>query len=205
MIQLFFHCYFVGKHGDASTLAAKAELRKNKKRRRDEEDNSGTDVDQVVSDGNADGSVLGSDDEDEIWQAMKASLPKQDKEAIEDDDADSQIDIDSDDSSLGSLSDEEEDGPPIVQSAFDAEVREEASVDSDSSLDFGEDDDDLLDSDVEMSDINLSSSDKEEPVRALKTSGDGRHKKKRKMKHLPTFASADDYAKLLGGSDDEDL
>ena len=32
--------------------------------------------------------------------------------------------------------------------------------------------------------------------------GDKRGKKKRKLKHLPTFASAEDYAKLLEDEDD---
>ena len=51
--------------------------------------------------------------------------------------------------------------------------------------------DEELPSDIELGGVELPKEDE--------TSG---RKKRRKLKHLPTFASADDYAALLAGEDE---
>lgn len=43
-----------------------------------------------------------------------------------------------------------------------------------------------------------------EESHAASSKSKDRKKKKQKLKHLPMFATADDYAHLLGGSDDDE-
>jgi ribosome biogenesis protein MAK21 len=69
---------------------------------------------------------------------------------------------------------------------------EEAFVDSDDEIPV----DLAMDDDTDIDEAAPSKS-------ANATERDNRKAKKRKLKNLPTFASADDYAKLLGGDDSE--
>lgn len=85
-------------------------------------------------------------------------------------------------------SDEDEDDD------FDMDVSDEdAFVGSDEELPFG------------INDISDDGDEGEEQGKDQdqdKKDDNGEGKKKRKLKHLPTFASADDYAELLAGEDD---
>lgn len=150
--------------------------------------------DAEAADANA--SDIDSGEESEVWKAMKASMPKPDMDDLDDED-DPDMEEDDEDISLDMSSDEE------------AETEEEpiASPEDDSDDDgfegFAEEPTDLLDSDVDMN-VMLGGSDNE----ADQDGGakdDSRKRKKRKLNHLPLFGSAEDYAKLLGGSDDEDI
>jgi len=143
--------------------------------------------------------------EDQIWKAMKKSMPKEsgDAELLDDDNDDSEGVVDEEDKDLAAYdysdSDDEEQ-KTHYKSPFDDE---DLGDDDDG---FLEEDDDLVDSDA---DIPLYGSDDEaEDENAASNKGGKRAEnknKKRKLKHLPLFATADDYAKLLGGSDDEDI
>lgn len=155
----------------------------------------------VIADEADENSVLASDDEDEVWRAMKASMPKPDMDDI-DDEADSQIDIDEEeDSSLDMNSDE--DDQLLDGAAGEDDIAQRASAFSDEDGDsegFEEEAEDLLDSDVDM---NIVLGGEDEAEQGPKTTNPQR--KKRKLKHLPLFGTAEDYAKLLGDSDDENL
>lgn len=157
-----------------------------------------------------------SDDEEmeeEIWKAMKKSMPKEkgdpldldeeeDPEAAMDGDDDDDEDLAAYDYSESDAEDGDEEEVPY-KSPFADEAMEEEGDDAG----FLEEDDDLLGSDQDIplygdSDDDDSGEGEEEG----KGKGKGGNKnKKRKLKHLPLFATADDYAKLLGGSDDEDI
>ncbi|GAA5961282.1 hypothetical protein JCM3765_002898 [Sporobolomyces pararoseus] len=149
----------------------------------------------------------GSEDdemEEEIWKAMKKSMPREtgDEDMLGAED-DSEADADEDDEDLAAYDysdseDEDKEEEVPYKSPF-------ADEDSDGADDDGflEEEEDLLDSDQ---DIPLYGSDDDDEEEAeAKSSKAGNKNKKRKLKHLPLFATADDYAKLLGGSDDEDI
>jgi ribosome biogenesis protein MAK21 len=172
--EVFFHTYFE-KAGKAKQADKKA--KKKDRRKDDSEDESG---------------------EDEIWQALVKSRPDVEGDGGDDDDL-SDFDMDdmmSDDEpggmdggvelNLGSDDDEgaEVDGQP------------EADDDMDDFENFDLDDEDgVVDSDADVPvDFNMDDTDDEKK---------GRKNKKRKLKSLPTFASADSYAKLIGGDDDD--
>ncbi|CAO1621179.1 unnamed protein product [Parajaminaea phylloscopi] len=181
------------------------------------------------SDGDGDGDSPGSDDEEEkeIWKAMKASMPAEDGDAdlLSDDDDDEGGDDDDEDLAMYDYTDsEDEDGGVAAEDAAEADGgRPSASSDgSDDDEDgvFDEDEDDLLpfadfgsgsegedDSDEEAGadDGAVAAGQKrgraaEEP----KSKSQLRRAERKKRKAMPTFASAEDYAHLLGGDDDDD-
>ncbi|TKX23838.1 putative ribosome biogenesis protein NOC1 [Elsinoe australis] len=155
----------------------------------------------------------GSDDdgsgEEEIWKALVDSRPE-----IEADD-------DEDDLSMGDLEDysgselsvddagSQADGDEGVQIAdFPDEMDEEMDGAEDDASDGGDfdfdDEDDLMDDDEDLnSDLDVPVVEKKpEESKGKETNADKR-KKRRKLKHLPTFASVDDYAKLLQDEPDD--
>lgn len=136
----------------------------------------------------ADGSEA-DEDEDEIWRALVKSQPElegDDDEDMESVPEDGAVDISSlDEFERHSDYDEEpaDEGPDLVE---DDEVL------------IGSDDE--LPDDMEMGfadgiHAGIDSTHESKDVK------NGRGKKKRKLKNLPTFASADDYAKVLDGED----
>ncbi|KAF2638108.1 CBF-domain-containing protein [Massarina eburnea CBS 473.64] len=179
--EVFFHTYFekAGK--------AKQATKKDKKKKKDDDD---------------------SDDsgEDEIWKALVNSRPEVEdggdvddegfsdfdmEDMMSDDDAEGGVTMDdgvelnlgSDDDDVGdgAAQNEEDDG----MDNFDLDD-EEAFLDSDADVDIDIDDD----TDVEEAPATTSKKGKDEEK--------GGRSKKRKLKHLPTFASMEDYAKLIG-------
>ncbi|GAB1212678.1 hypothetical protein ATERTT37_001824 [Aspergillus terreus] len=204
--DVFFHEYFnrLGKDKDKT--------RKKKGKDpvdRDEEDGEGL-----------------SDAESEIWQALVDSRPELEGAGSDDDldmeDLESAYDKSDDEEGEGSGDDEvifndesdeemdEEMGEMDEDEAFEA--AEQAAVQSKSKskktqepeasedefdMDVS-DDEAFLDSDEELpSDMELGGG-----VELPKDEDQTDRKKRRKLKHLPTFASADDYAALLAGEDD---
>ncbi|OAL50617.1 CBF-domain-containing protein [Pyrenochaeta sp. DS3sAY3a] len=177
--EVFFHTYFE-KAGKAKLADKKA--KKKDKRRDDSEDESG---------------------EDEIWQALVKSRPDVEGDGGDDDDlSDFDMDDMSDDEAgdmdggvelnLGSDDDDDTvnvDGQP-------------AEDDDDDFENFDLDDEDaFMDSDADVPvDIDMND---DTDVDDDKKDKDGRKTKKRKLKSLPTFASAEDYAKLIGDDDSE--
>jgi ribosome biogenesis protein MAK21 len=176
--EVFFHTYFekAGKAKQADKKAKKKDRRKND----DSDDESG---------------------EDEIWQALVKSRPDVEGDGGDDDDL-SDFDMDdmmSDDEpggmdagvelNLGSDDDDVDAHSPPPQPDAD---------DMDDFANFDLDDEDgVVDSDAEIPvDFNMDDDTDDE--------NKARKNKKRKLKSLPTFASADAYAKLLAADDDDD-
>ena len=170
--EVFFHRYFnaLGKGRE------KAKKKKADKKRKDGEDSE--------SEG----------DEDEIWKALVDSRPELDEDSdggiFSEDDLGSEMDV------LGDADDGPEDG--------EGEDLDDAQL-SDSSFDLDDDDDEaLLDSDedapIKEGDFDpesqLSKS-KKTTTSGAPEEGEKRSVKRRRLKNLPTFASADDYAKML--------
>lgn len=168
--EVFFHTYFE-KAGKAKQADKKA--KKNKKA--DSDDESG---------------------EDEIWQALVKSRPDVEGDGG-DDEGFSDIDMEdmmSDDEEGGVTMD---DGVELNLGSDGEEAGEAAAEDDDDDFEnFDLDDEDgFMDDDDEIPvDLNMDDgTDMDEDKK-----GDQKKSKKRKLKHLPTFASAEDYAKLIG-------
>ena len=128
------------------------------------------------------------EDEDEIWKALVNSRPELEG---------------SEDEEMASL-------PDDASNASSMEDLDELSDDEDSAdeagIDLEEDEQGLIGSDDELPDnVEMTFADKVEPDTGPKSStqdGKGdRKKKRRKLKSLPIFASADDYAQMLNGED----
>jgi ribosome biogenesis protein MAK21 len=170
-----------------------------------------------------------SDNESEIWKALVDSRPEleaddDDDDDLDMDDLDSEFDEDedeegeeaagsddevifNDDSDVPSDEDmdeasgfgmEEEVAPPPSKKAAKKAAKVEKEEESDDfDMDVSDDEaffnsDDDLPSDMELGGVEL------EP----KAEASDNKKKRRKLKHLPTFASADDYAALLADEDE---
>lgn len=182
--EVFFHRYF-------STLGKGREKAGRKKKKKEE----------AKEDGEGDGSGE-SADEEEIWKALVDSRPELDEgsEGGFSEDLGSEMDGLEDDSD-GS------DFKVDIEGDDDAENNDVADADEDIP-DFGDEDseDALLGSDDELP-VDLENSfpqdsktskRKAEPASAIPESKRGM--KRRRLKNLPTFASAEDYAKMI---DDE--
>jgi ribosome biogenesis protein MAK21 len=169
--EVFFHTYFE-KAGKAKAADKKAK-KKSKKDADDSDDESG---------------------EDEIWKALVKSRPEVEGDGLDDD-----IDIDMDD--MMSDSDAEggvtmDDGVELNLGSDDEEPEAPTPADDedDDFENFDLDDEDGFMDDEDDIPVDLDMGDEEGDDDAK----DGRKKKKRKLKQLPTFASAEDYAKLIG-------
>ncbi|GAA5909236.1 hypothetical protein JCM5296_006103 [Sporobolomyces johnsonii] len=153
--------------------------------------------------------------EAEIWKAMQKSMPREkgDDEVLEDDpEAAAEMDSDDEDLAAYDYSDSDDDDAAAVKPTAEAEDEDEEDVPFKSAFDSEEDqdedddgflevDDDVLGSDDDIplyGDAAADGSESEEDERAQ-----AKKNKKRKLKHLPLFATADDYAALLGDSDEE--
>lgn len=149
----------------------------------------------------------GSDDdemEEEIWNAMRKSMPREagDPDMADEDDPEAAADEDEEDLAAYDYSDSDDEEEATADEApYKSPFADEEDDGGDDDDAFLEEDGDLLDSDA---DIPLYGSDDEPEAKKIETSNPSKNKK-RKLKHLPLFATADDYAKLLGGSDDEDI
>jgi ribosome biogenesis protein MAK21 len=169
--DIFFHTYF-------SQIGKSAQATKSKKRKKTDEDEAG------------------SDDEDEIWQALVESNPE-----IEG--ADDEADLDgSDDDDVAALLDQ------MSDSDDEAEAMEDLPDDDD---DEGED---LSDGGVELvgfsdeedpaSEVDEQAEDEEVPTKSKKAATKEKKERKKKFKEMPVFATADDYAHMLGDDDDQE-
>ncbi|KAK4987131.1 RNA-binding ribosome biosynthesis protein mak21 [Elasticomyces elasticus] len=153
---------------------------------------------------------VGSDeegDEEEIWKALVDSKPD-----IEGDEDDDDLDMDGLESAYDRSDDDDEDDHVIIADGPDddddpdgrgedipSDDEEEGILDLDSDEDAMLGDEENLPSDVEVPEpLAAQSESKGQPM-----SSKARREKKRKLKHLPTFASAEDYAKLLDAEVEE--
>jgi ribosome biogenesis protein MAK21 len=134
------------------------------------------------------------ENEDEIWQALVDSRPEVEGGSDEDSDME-MLDLDDSDAA-SSISDEDgEEGEEVDFEPAGSEVSDEGmeGAPADSQSDAGSDMDELF----------------EKELKAAREADDGAEEtsrqKKRRMKSLPTFASAEDYAEMLDNDEDEDL
>ncbi|ESZ91355.1 hypothetical protein SBOR_8263 [Sclerotinia borealis F-4128] len=184
--EVFFHKYFnqIGKGREASK---KKESKKGEDGEEDEDEA-----------------------EDEIWQALVESKP--DIEGGESDDDDLEMDdLDmSEDESEGGVDIEGSDEEVNIEGEDEDEDMPDAEEDDGEGI-FSEEDDDLKDSDDEAG-SDMDALFEAELQRATVPEKEDEKKetsrsKKRKLKHLPTFASAEDYAAMLDndGGEGEDM
>lgn len=138
------------------------------------------------------------EDEDEIWQALVDSRPEVEGPSDDDSDLD-MLDLDDSDAEVseGSGEDWEDEDEVDVEGTDD----EQGSQDGEEPSPFLDEEDVEEGSDVdELFNKELQTNAKPDAV----VEETGRAKKK-KMKNLPTFASVEDYAEMLGGDEDEDM
>lgn len=127
-------------------------------------------------------------DEDEIWKALVDSRPELDE------------------GSDGGIFSEDDVGSEMDDGQHHDDPDLEDAVETDGSFDLEDDGEEaILDSDEEVSSdleedfdsgIQMSKAKKTAGLEAPEE-GEKRGKKRRRMKNLPTFASVDDYAKML--------
>jgi ribosome biogenesis protein MAK21 len=174
--EVFFHSYF--------SLANDKKQKPSKKKRAEKAD--------------IDDSDMGSDEEgeEEIWKAITASKPE--VEGDNEDDDLSMGDLESaysgsDDGSEAGIDLGGDDDDHAAMDGFDDD-------DVDAMPDLDSEDDAMFDDDDDLPE------DFEEPQKSEDLSkNQQKQKEKKKLKSLPTFASVDDYAKLLGDDDEEDM
>ncbi|KAK0199068.1 CBF/Mak21 family-domain-containing protein [Armillaria mellea] len=199
--EVFFHKFFARKN-ERNQSKVKKDGNEGEDEDEDEDDGSGEEMDltgdeaaageeQVAEDSDE------SDDEEEVWKAMKASIPK----AEGDNDLMDDSDIDEDD----------------LPSDFDVDEDEEDQPDDgdDLSLAEGSDNDDLISLDDDMPEglIEYDGPDEEEEEEwGGIDSGNGKRKRtqeskerRKKFKSLPTFASYEDYAKMIEDGPEDDI
>lgn len=135
-----------------------------------------------------------AEQEDEIWKALTASHP------------DGPIESDDDDLDMEGFddSDEESDGGVIFSDGSDAElldVDEDDEDDEDAGELCGEEgDDDEAMEDEESPELSAVPGEAEEASEKSKSAA---RSSRRKLKDLPMFASADDYAELLAAEEED--
>ncbi|KAK2750339.1 hypothetical protein FQN57_003819 [Myotisia sp. PD_48] len=156
-----------------------------------------------------DDSEAGSDsEEDEVWKALVQSQPDIDGGIGSDDD----LDMDGFESAMNDSGDElvDEDMNNDREIDDDVIINEDSGAEDDVS-ELGEDDtfdmdvsdnDAFRESDEDIpSDLAVDTEQEEEEDEKESGKRASRKEKRRKLKHLPTFASVDDYAALLGEED----
>ncbi|KAK1724543.1 CBF/Mak21 family protein [Colletotrichum acutatum] len=135
-----------------------------------------------------------AEQEDEIWKALTASHPDGPIESDDDD-----LDMDGFDDS-----DEESDGGVVFSDGSDAELSdgdEDDEDDKDASELHGEEgDDDEAMEDEESPELSAVPGEAEETSQKSKSAA---RSSRRKLKDLPMFASADDYAELLAAEEED--
>ncbi|MCJ1439203.1 hypothetical protein MMC27_008594 [Xylographa pallens] len=173
--EVFFHKYF-------STMGKGKESAKKKKAEKKQEAGEESE---------------GEENEDEIWEALVSSRPEIEGSEPSDDDLEME-DLDSDFGSDSGNELEELDSAPEEDVGM--------SDDGEEGPDF-DDDDALLDSDAEVpNDLNEAFESEVQfagEKAAATTNGEKTEKKRKRLKNLPTFASVEDYAAMLGEDDDD--
>lgn len=220
--QLFFHKFFNLKSKQPSTTRVHTAGS-------DEDDLLGDSGDEVAPKTKAvpeadadDAESLDSDDdpdEREIWKAMKATMPgKEELQGIDDSDDEEDdeefdyVDSDQDDEAVAAADlsddeDEDEEEDIVQDEGEDVAADSDWDDQSDGGNVFEEEDDDLLPfTDFDADQRGTKRGHDEEDTPSDKKGKKQKENKKRKqaMQNMPTFASADDYAHLLGSDDDDD-
>ncbi|QIX02269.1 hypothetical protein AMS68_007786 [Peltaster fructicola] len=184
--QIFFHSYFNQTGNKKRKLTEKAKKSKSKAADSDEEDEEA---------------------EDEIWQAIANSRPE-----VEGPESD-------DDLSMGDLEEAYSDSEAGSEMGIDLggdnnaidhdldtfdETQDETADLSDNMPDLDSGDEEALYGDDDEVAIDLDESEAEDDApQDNRTRNQNKRKEKKKFKQLPTFASAEDYAKLLADEPDD--
>lgn len=193
--QLFFHKYFTQRLSRGGGGAQKAEQDGSEKEVESDESAEEEGAEEAL-----DESESGSEDEEEILKEMKRTMPRMEGDEMLDE---SDLDEDDDGDELMDYSDSEEGNGEAVG---ESEGESEANV-------FDEDEEDLLPFEFASEDgeargtkrsLEEEDGDDELEKRMEMSKSQLRRDERKKRKALPTFASADDYAHLLGGDSDED-
>ncbi|CAE6417516.1 unnamed protein product [Rhizoctonia solani] len=214
--QLFFHKFFLQKIEKQKARTNKAEKRKKDKTEDDsgvsddEDDAEAEDKDSESSAGDASDDNSEDEaselDEEAVWKAMQSSMPELQNAGDDSDDVPSGLD-DMPDDSDGESGESEADQRSGSDTENDESIEGGGMPDdldgSEEELEFTEDPDDL----IELSGGDVSSSD-EEPVqgkrkKSSKVESEG--EKRKKPRRLPTFASAEDYAKMIDEAPEDDI
>ncbi|PVF97457.1 CBF-domain-containing protein [Serendipita vermifera] len=207
--QLFFHKFFNQKNEREQSKKEKIAKRKATKPGEDDEDMGGSDVQSSLDSDNSDA------EEKEIWKAIKKSIPKNDT-----------LDVDSDETDGLSEPDEAQLEEEDASSGEGVPIDDNEDEDSHSGLDdqfdlADEDEDDIIGSDADAPDglLHFSSDEAdEEEWRGVTSTVLGKRKaidrkqdkqshskKKRKLKDLPLFASAEHYQKLIDAEPEDNI
>ncbi|SJL06413.1 uncharacterized protein ARMOST_09749 [Armillaria ostoyae] len=199
--EVFFHKFFARKN-ERNQSKVEKDGSEDEDEDEDGDDGSGEEMDLTGDEAAAGGEQIAedndeSDDEEEVWKAMKASMPK----AEGDDDLMEDSDIDENDLPSDFDADEDDDEEPDDSDAL--------------SLAEGSDNDDLISLDGDMPEglIEYDGPDGEEEEEwGGIDSGNGKRKrtqeskeKRKKFKSLPTFASYEDYAKMIEDGPEDDI
>ncbi|CEL56534.1 putative protein C4F10,09c OS=Schizosaccharomyces pombe (strain 972 / ATCC 24843) GN=SPAC4F10.09c PE=1 SV=1 [Rhizoctonia solani AG-1 IB] len=211
--QLFFHKFFLQKVEKQKARASKAEKRK-KEKDEDMDDSEEEGADHAEgSEGEADGSSDGDSesegselDEGAVWKALQSSMPELQNAGDESDDIPSGLDDmsdDEDDDSDDSKSNQENGSDIEDDVSIEGGSMPDDLGDSDEEIEFSEDPEDL----IEFSGGDGSSSDEEavQGKRKKTSAADSKREKRKKLRRLPTFASAEDYAKMIDEAPEDDI
>jgi len=143
------------------------------------------------------------ENEDEIWEALVSSRPDVEGPSDDDDSDMEMLDLDESDDEISDADEmdvviNDEDDFSDVEDGLDGSEDEE---DGGAVLDDGESE---VDSDMDAlfaNELQTAKANADEEVEGKETS----RSKRKKLKGLPTFASADDYAAMLDNDEDEDF
>lgn len=137
------------------------------------------------------------DDEDEIWQALVDSRPE--LEGVSDDESDMEM-MDLDDSDAESSDDLSEGGVE-----FNMEDDDSVVEGSDGFEDLSEGEEDMAEDSDGLDELFNKELQTGQAKKSDDAGAETSRQKKRRMKGLPTFASAEDYAEMLDNDEDEDF
>lgn len=176
--EVFFHNYF----NAAGNTKKKAQPKKEKK----DKDEDSEDEDEG---------------EDEIWQAIANSRPEVEGPDSDDDlsmgDLESAYSDSGDEGSEGGIDLGGDDGSDVDSEAFAEMDGMDDGSDMEDVPNFDDSDEDAMIDDEDDVAVDVEAEPEDKTARNKK-----KRQERKKLKSLPTFASAEDYAKLLG--DDED-
>ncbi|GME60124.1 putative ccaat-box-binding transcription factor protein [Neofusicoccum parvum] len=216
--EVFFHQYFE-RSGKKATAGKK---KGGKKAAKEDEDEDGSDAEEAEIWKALVGSrpdVAGPDDEDDEDLEELDELMGAGEDESEDSEADADGGV-----VIADAPDDDDDDDEEMEDADAGAEKAERDDGSDGGFDFDDgdegafvDSDEELPSDLEGLEVvneedawEDEDEDEEKPKKGKKEAEEGedegkgkRGKKRRKLKHLPTFASAEDYAKLLGDDSDD--
>ncbi|KAJ7611600.1 CBF/Mak21 family-domain-containing protein [Roridomyces roridus] len=215
--QLFFHKFFTRKSEREKAKSAKGgrprdededESEPDDSDQGEQGDESGEEMDLTGDEAKAgDADESGEEDdsdlgEDEIWKAMQASMPRangDDEDLMEDSD-ELPSDLDDEDDGNSQLDDEDEDALSLVEGSDNEDL---VSLDGDIpagliEYDGSDGDDDEEEEEQEWGGITQGGDKKRKRE-------DSSNQRRKKLRSLPTFASYEDYAKMIEDGPEDDI